>query len=1101
MKRHVSIILLLLCAGAATGGTLRSYYRQPDGTYGGPDENVVSPEATMTPTQATGKDFTAVLGDGQKVEWYFYSGSPLSGGTKQGLCGTGTPLNLKIDDSADRTLVAHFENVNYTLQYVTNGVAYRQEQHAYDNQVSVAALPDVPSSEGHHYAPYWTASSGGTYAPGATITGADLGLQGRHTDGATITFSSTEIANTYTIGYGMEGGSWPSGYTPPITATYGQPVEIRDSVKTGYRLEGWKLGGTTYPSVNGVTTVSNLTDKNGVTVTLTAVWAPVTYWLGFDPDGGESTLPDHAELIPIALTYDAGPVTLESKEPKTYTAYKDRDGVKGFAGWSNTWNNVVYTNGSLVANAYDKAATNVLVAVWTNCLSDLSLAMHCDNLQWDNFTPNQDCTNEWIAVDDSCARQFGTQDYDSEQQWLSAKVKANGRLSFLWMRSAESSGKLQFAMSTTDDSFGDSKTNLVESAGVTKGKNLSLFSIDVKSDKPFIHLRFNSTNGSCDIDQMKWVPDGYVLHFDANGGSGAPEDVSVPQGKGVRIPKTVPEWTKTDPKKIVMVFDGWTTNGASSAKVDFRPGDWFEDTAAAVNSTNVFFAVWHEGPTEVEPPSAVTGLTYDGSVKTGVPTGANYTLSGNTGVNAGGYTATATLASNCVWSDGSTGPKSIAWSIAKGSYDMSGVTFTGATVTYDGKPHSISVSGTLPSGVTVAYEGNGVVEIGDHAVTAKFTGDAANMNPIADMTATLTIEKGPGESVFAGNANYGGVLMRDGVVCGTISVKAAKARKGYSSVKLTIQPLGGKKTTAKASVEVGGYPTVGGLTYSSSVIGGTVAIDGVPYEAVAQADALTSSDRTVKALAKGLVPSGAWTFSIADSSGVETCFSATVAAKTGKTKVTALLPNGKKVAVSATAVLGTDFKVLSVPVVYSKRDVSFAFLLQVDVGTKVMTLTGLSIPGVQDVIGPVALTGIGSGDYVFSCPLDGTRYLTVVDGMVPGEKVDISPSGTLIAVSNGKWAVEKSVGSVKAEDGRPYVKYNVERQDPANLAKLKLKYAAKTGIVSGSFKLYYMDSDKLKNESAVVSGVVVGNELHGAVTVKKAGLVLPVGLAPTSPAN
>ena len=354
----------------------------------------------------------------------------------------------------------------------------------------------------------------------------------------------------------------------------------------------------------------------------------------------------------------------------------------------------------------------------------------------------------------------------------------------------------------------------------------------------------------------------------------------------------------------------------------------------------------------------------------------------------------------------------------------------------------------------------------------------------------------PPGSVFEGNANYGGYLVQDGVVCGTVTVKAGKPKNGLSSVKLTIQPLGGKKTTLKKSVAVGGCPTVDGLTYSSSVIGGTVAINGVLYEVLAQADALTSPDRTVKTLAKSLVPSGTWTFSLVDSSGVETCFSATVAAKTGKTKVTALLPNGKKVTVSAAAQLGTDFKVLSVPVVYSKKDISFAFLLQVDVETKVMALSGLSVP-VVSLTGPAALTGIGSGNYGFLCPLDGTKYLTVVDGMVSGEKVNISPSGTLMTVLGGKWTVEKSVGSVKAEDGRPYVKYNVGRQDPANLAKLKLKYAAKTGIVSGSFKLYYMDdSGKLKNESAVVNGVVVGDDLHGAATVKKAGLVLPIGTAP-----
>ncbi len=64
-------------------------------------------------------------------------------------------------------------------------------------------------------------------------------------------------------------------------------------------------------------------------------------------------------------------------------------------------------------------------------------------------------------------------------------------------------------------------------------------------------------------------------------------------------------------------------------------------------------------------PTAKTGLKYDGEEKTGVEAGVGYTLEGTAkATNAGTYTATATLAEGYQWSDGSTEPATIEWSIA-----------------------------------------------------------------------------------------------------------------------------------------------------------------------------------------------------------------------------------------------------------------------------------------------------------------------------------------------------------------------------------------------------------------------------------------------------
>ncbi len=77
----------------------------------------------------------------------------------------------------------------------------------------------------------------------------------------------------------------------------------------------------------------------------------------------------------------------------------------------------------------------------------------------------------------------------------------------------------------------------------------------------------------------------------------------------------------------------------------------------------------------------------------------------------------------------------------RGDYDLSGITFENVTLEYDKEKHSIEITGELPEGVTVTYEGNEVSEIGEYTITAKFTHANPDYNAIPDMTATLTITK------------------------------------------------------------------------------------------------------------------------------------------------------------------------------------------------------------------------------------------------------------------------------------------------------------------------------------------------------------------------
>ena len=78
--------------------------------------------------------------------------------------------------------------------------------------------------------------------------------------------------------------------------------------------------------------------------------------------------------------------------------------------------------------------------------------------------------------------------------------------------------------------------------------------------------------------------------------------------------------------------------------------------------------------------------------------------------------------------------------------DMSGISFTDKSFVYDGKAKTLEITGTLPEGVTVAYEyylGETKVEeakdAGVYTVKAVFTVDEKIYNTVKPMTAKLTI--------------------------------------------------------------------------------------------------------------------------------------------------------------------------------------------------------------------------------------------------------------------------------------------------------------------------------------------------------------------------
>ena len=283
-------------------------------------------------------------------------------------------------------------------------------------------------------------------------------------------------------------------------------------------------------------------------------------------------------------------------------------------------------------------------------------------------------------------------------------------------------------------------------------------------------------------------------------------------------------------------------------------------------------------------------------------------------------------------------------------------------------------------------------------------------------------------------------------IVAALQVKTAKvSKKDDFRSTITVTPVGGRKRTVRATVDASSAHPVDeyGIVYGHNGLSGV-------FEGYAVVAARTQTETTL--------PKGVWSFARDGATG-RTLYSVAISTK-NKAKVTALLPNGKKVTLSTTAVMGEE--VFAVTAVSTKRNAEFAevFLLN---------------PATAPESGLV-------GDLVFdfeTIPVV-REYLATVDGHC------VLPTGVVVTATAKKWTAPKTVGSVKVDvkTGVPYVKVT-KNKTPQNLGALKIKYTSSTGLVSGSFRLYYLDGKKLKYETVSFSGFVIDGELVATAVNKK----------------
>ncbi|MDO5431200.1 hypothetical protein [Eubacterium sp.] len=197
-------------------------------------------------------------------------------------------------------------------------------------------------------------------------------------------------------------------------------------------------------------------------------------------------------------------------------------------------------------------------------------------------------------------------------------------------------------------------------------------------------------------------------------------------------------WEKTDTNPAV------ADSGITSYTLNFNPTDSTNyssaqktDMTVSVNKANgtasVTMASWEYGQTPSDPvPVSATNGTENVSYQYKESTADNTTYTSTKPTMPGHYTVRATFGETTNYN---TVTATADFTIREGSY--TGLTFEDKTIPYDGKPHSLTVAGTLPQGTTVTYAPQSVTDAGSHTITATISGEGYTTETLE---ATLTIE-------------------------------------------------------------------------------------------------------------------------------------------------------------------------------------------------------------------------------------------------------------------------------------------------------------------------------------------------------------------------
>ena len=264
-----------------------------------------------------------------------------------------------ITDGATVVLTEKWSNKTYTVRLVGNDGVIKDKNNATSTDLPATCnktlqLPANPFTyTGHHFLGWKLEGNNKTFTDEYSFSTSQINGALKYVEDGVLTLTALWAIDTFTVAYNPNGGT---GTMESQTFEYGVEKALTPNTftpMTGYHFDHWAATNTdapvaTYTDGQKIT----LTEKNGSTYNLHAVWAPNTYTINFDVNAPEGANVVDGEMDPIIATYDQSYQLVNGFDVEGYT----------FTGWKTASGNPIShtervsnlrltNNGSILLNA------------------------------------------------------------------------------------------------------------------------------------------------------------------------------------------------------------------------------------------------------------------------------------------------------------------------------------------------------------------------------------------------------------------------------------------------------------------------------------------------------------------------------------------------------------------------------------------------------------------------------------------------------------------------------------------------------------------------------------------------------------------------------
>uniref|UniRef100_UPI0022E1A13B beta strand repeat-containing protein n=2 Tax=Eubacterium callanderi TaxID=53442 RepID=UPI0022E1A13B len=515
--------------------------------------------------------------------------------------GGGTPytdgqnvVNLTSVEGETVTLFAQWRANTYTIHFDGNtadGGDTASQSMTYDTAVNLTA--NGYTKTGYTFTGWNAQPDGGgtSYTDGQNVTNLTS------VEGGTVTLYAQWRANNYTIHF--DGNTADGGSTPEQAMTYDQAASLTTNgyTKTGYTFMNWNTqrdgGGTAYTDGQNV---SNLSSKEGDSVTLYAQWRANSYTIQYDGNNA-----DGGDMANQSMTYDqAANLTANSytKTGYTFAGWNTRpDGAGTAYGNEQSVVNLTPDGGSIITLYAQWHANNYKVAFDGNTadsgsMSDQPMAFDIEvNLTANAYTKtgytfvgwNTEKGGEGTAYTDG-QTVVNLTAVEGETVTLYAQWRANKYIIYFDGNTADGGSTPEQAM--TYDTAATLTANGYTKTGYTFiGWNTQLDGGGMAYDDGQSVINLTLNDDETVTLYAQWHANSYTIHFDGNtADSGSMTDQSMTYDQAASL--TANGYTKTG-----YAFVGWNTqpDGGGTAYTD---GQTVSNLTSEEGGTVTLYAQW-----------------------------------------------------------------------------------------------------------------------------------------------------------------------------------------------------------------------------------------------------------------------------------------------------------------------------------------------------------------------------------------------------------------------------------------------------------------------------------------------------------------------------